>query len=270
MAKINNITIKALGENSFDIRVPKKKRDCHLRKEGRQWMVHIFNSNIRNDDKALLESTPVNGNRNGPDWNDVIGYLQAIWLDFSAKLCDIYLVWKGDSPNSQPSVPFGNPFPLQLALRGRWRVVAIGEGFAMDNCMAKRIENDENLKKYKARMEELKREGELLPSPQLPDDALIRHLAAEGTALLKAECKDVPTKVVGKIQPKKTDEVKLTDALGLTSKNPYIRARIMVLKKFPAWRRSEIGTMEQNGDTDNKFYLEFVKAVAELGDQLST
>lgn len=135
--------------------------------------------------------------------------------------------------------------------------------------MAKRVENEENLKRYQERMAQLQKEGGLVPSPELPPEKLIQHLAAEGAKLLAAEEKSKPTKVVGKIQPKKTDEVKLTETLGLTSKNPYIRARIMVLQKYPAWRRAEIGTMEQNGDTNNKFYAEFVRAVAELGDKLS-
>jgi cytochrome c-type biogenesis protein CcmH/NrfG len=148
--------------------------------------------------------------------------------------------------------------------------VAIVVVVVMENLMAKRTENDENLKKYQARMEELKRDGGLVPSPELPPEKLIQHLAAEGAKLLAAEEKTKPAKVVGKIQPKKTDEVKLTETLGLTSKNPYIRARIMVLQKYPAWRRSEIGTMEQNGDINNKFYEEFVREVAALGDKLSS
>jgi hypothetical protein len=148
--------------------------------------------------------------------------------------------------------------------------VAIGVVVVMGTLMAKRTENDENLKRYQERMEELKRDGGLVPSPKLPLEKLIQHLADEGANLLASEEKTKTTKTGGKSQPKKTDEVKLTEALGLTSKNPYIRARIMVLQKYPAWRRAEIGTMEQNGNLNNKFYEEFVRAVAELGDKLSS
>jgi hypothetical protein len=80
MAQMKNttITIKPLGENTFDILIPKKKWDCHLRKEGRQWMLSIFNSTIRNASRAFIESTPMKGKRSGPDWNDVLGYLEGI------------------------------------------------------------------------------------------------------------------------------------------------------------------------------------------------
>lgn len=145
-------------------------------------------------------------------------------------------------------------------------VVVVG----MEKLMGKRTENDENLKRYQERLAQLQKEGGLVPAPDLSIEKLMNHLAAEGAKLLDAEAKTKPAKVVGKIQPKKTDEVKLTETLGLTSKNPYIRARILVLQKYPEWRRKEIGTMEQNGDIHNKFYQEFVRAVAELGDQLSS
>jgi len=139
----------------------------------------------------------------------------------------------------------------------------------MEKFMGKRIENDEKLKKYQARLDELKKEGNLVPSPNLPDEKLIQHLAAEGAKLLDAEAKTVPIKVVGKVQPKKSDDAKLTETLGLSSKNPYIRARIMVLKKYPQWRRNELRDMEQSGNINNKFYDEFVHEVAILGDTLS-
>jgi hypothetical protein len=78
MANKTSFSIKPLGDNTFDLSIPKKKWDVHLRKEGRQWYVHIFNSTIRNASRAFIESTPVKGRRNGPDWNDVLGYLELI------------------------------------------------------------------------------------------------------------------------------------------------------------------------------------------------
>lgn len=48
--------------------------------------------------------------------------------------------------------------------------------------------------------------------------------------------------------------------------NPYMRARIEILTKHQAWRRNEILEMERLGDTDNRFYMDFVREVAKLGD----
>ena len=76
MAQMKNITIHPLGGNAFDISIPEVKWDCHLRKEGRRWMLSIFNSKIRNANRAHLETTPMKGTRKGPDWNDVLGYLE--------------------------------------------------------------------------------------------------------------------------------------------------------------------------------------------------
>lgn len=159
----------------------------------------------------------------------------------------------------------GNHCRLQAVLRGRYVVVGIVGVVVMEKIMGKRTDNEENLKRYQERLSELQKNGDLVPSPELPTDKLIQHLAAEGEKLLMAEAK-----VNRKIAPKKsTDETKLTNALGLSSKNPYIRARVMVLQKYSTWRQKEIARMEQHNDINNKFYLEFVKAVADLGDQLS-
>ena len=138
--------------------------------------------------------------------------------------------------------------------------------------MAKRIENQENLKRYQERLAQLQKEGNLVPSPNLPTNELIQHLAREGEELLKAEGKANIVPPVGKIQPKKDimDETrKLTENLGKSSKNPYIRARIMVLEKLPEWKRHELARMEQTGNTNNRYYDEFVHEVAILGDSLS-
>lgn len=132
--------------------------------------------------------------------------------------------------------------------------------------MGKQTDNEENLKRYQARLKELEKEGILTPPPNLPDDELIRFLAAEGTKLLATEPKKprvMPKEAVAK------EKAKLEDVLGITSKNPYIRARVAVLRKYPEWRRNEIRNMEQSGNLNNKFYAEFVKDVAELGDQFS-
>lgn len=162
---------------------------------------------------------------------------------------------------------FGSPFRLLLVWRGRPRAKATGGGVAIAKIMAKRIENEENLKRYLERMKEL--EGQLVPSPDLPTEQLMIHLAKEGEALLAAEAKLPPKKVVGKIVPKKDESSRLSNTLAASSKNPYIRARQQVLMKYPEWRRKEIATIEKNGDFDNKHYQDFVKEVAALGDKLS-
>lgn len=121
-------------------------------------------------------------------------------------------------------------------------------------------------------MNGLKRNDKL--SPKLSPEKLIQHLAAEGATLLAAEENPKPTKVVGKIQSKETDEVKLTETLGLTSKNPYIRARVQILMAWmknpkTAWKAREIESMEKGQIPMTKHYDEFVKTIADLGDQLS-
>ncbi len=132
--------------------------------------------------------------------------------------------------------------------------------------MDKQTDNEENLKRYQSRLKELEKEGKLTPPPNIPDDELIRFLAAEGDKLIAAEPKKlrvIPKEAMAK------EKVKLEDVLGLTSKNPYIRARVAVLRKYPEWRRNEIRDMEQHGNIHNKQYAEFVQEVAELGDKFS-
>lgn len=129
--------------------------------------------------------------------------------------------------------------------------------------MGKQIENSENLKKYQARLKELEQEGALTPPPILPDDELIRHLAAEGNQLLDIDAKTSKKKTVSH------DKAKLEAVLGLTSKNPYIRARTAILLKYPADKRNAIKDMETSGNINNFRYDAFVKEVAALGDQLS-
>jgi hypothetical protein len=60
------------------------------------------------------------------------------------------------------------------------------------------------------------------------------------------------------------DEKKKTSLI-----NPYFRARIKILIKYPEWRRNEISALEKAGDLDNRHYLDFVKEVAAEGDKLS-
>jgi len=107
----------------------------------------------------------------------------------------------------------------------------------------------------------------LKPSKGKPGDPkkIIGKLAVEGMELLEKE--QVPiTKVVPEIHSSKKE---LENALGAKSNNPYIKARVQVLKDLPEWRRNEVLKMETNGNIDNKHYAAFVDMVAILGDTFS-
>jgi hypothetical protein len=47
----------------------------------------------------------------------------------------------------------------------------------------------------------------------------------------------------------------------VSSDNPYLKARIEVLTKMNEWRRNEIKQMEDKGDTNNRFYSQYLVAV---------
>lgn len=134
--------------------------------------------------------------------------------------------------------------------------------------MAKRTENQDNLKKFQQRLKEL--DGQLVPSPSLPPEALMSHLAKEGHILLATEAKAAPLKP----SPQKDESKRLSNTLASTSKNPYIRARAQILSGWAnnprtAWRAKEIESMEAGRIPKDRHYDEFVKEVAELGDKLS-
>ena len=126
----------------------------------------------------------------------------------------------------------------------------------MGNPMGKT--NEENFEEYKARMANSR--GELTPPPNLTLDKLMDHLAKEGEKLLAEEPK--PKKV------KKDDTKKLDKALAISSKNPYIRARVQILEKMLKWKREEIHMFERTGNINNRFYDDFVHEVRKLGDIL--
>lgn len=132
--------------------------------------------------------------------------------------------------------------------------------------MSKKTENDENFKKYQERMIRLQEEN-LVPPPELPIDQLISYLAAEGTKLLEAEEK--AKKPIIKPKAKVDDITKLNNALAASSKNPYVRARAIVLEKMPELRRKELAEMEKTGNINNTKYKEFVAEVTKVGDGLS-
>jgi hypothetical protein len=58
----------------------------------------------------------------------------------------------------------------------------------------------------------------------------------------------------------------MTEAPVKTSPAIYQQARERVLKDLKEWRRNEILRMEKEGDTDNRYYEEFVRNVIALAE----
>lgn len=92
------------------------------------------------------------------------------------------------------------------------------------------------------------------------------ELTAEGMKLLEAEEKKKSPPVA---PPKKDDQKKLETALGTTSANPYIRARIEILKGMNDFNRKRIEELEKKGNTEHPLYQEFVRLQVRLGDKFS-
>jgi len=77
MAKMkNNITIKKLGENEFDITIPRQKRDAHLRLEDGKWTLDIFDSTVKTPKKAHIESHTLSSPNWQVSWGEVFRHLQ--------------------------------------------------------------------------------------------------------------------------------------------------------------------------------------------------
>lgn len=49
--------------------------------------------------------------------------------------------------------------------------------------------------------------------------------------------------------------------------NAYERAYKEVFDKLPLWRKAEIVSLKETGNTTVRFYMDFIKEVAALGDQ---
>lgn len=114
--------------------------------------------------------------------------------------------------------------------------------------------NDDSIKKLNERLKELaaamdaKKQGLPVPAPSKP--VPLENIIAEGNAILEKESPPKPE-------------------FPSTPTNPYVRARIEVLKGMKDWRRREVEEMEKTGNLDNKYYMDFVKEVAQLGDKYS-
>ena len=118
----------------------------------------------------------------------------------------------------------------------------------------KQAEKDDNFKKYQTRLSEYKPEDLVPPTKALTID----DLAAEGAKLL-GDTKIAPT-ATPVVEAKK---------LKITTDNPYVQARLTVLKKYPQWKQVELTKMEECGNLNNRHYEQFVKEVIELGNHLS-
>ena len=118
--------------------------------------------------------------------------------------------------------------------------------------------NNDNLKKLKEKLQELAKleiQRKTSAPATLATPVTISQLVAEGDRIIQEEAEE---------QVKK-----MSTAEEISSKNPYIKGRIDVLKKYPAWKRNEITEMEKNGNINNHSYDRFVKDVEEAGDKLS-
>ena len=128
--------------------------------------------------------------------------------------------------------------------------------------MAKKTTNfdDDDIKRLSNNLRRLMNaaEKEKLQSlqPTTPQAISISQLVANGDAIIKQEAED--------------SVKKMSTAEEITSKNPYAQARIIVLKRMPAWKRNEIAEIEKTGNKDSRAYGEFIKLVADEGDKLSS
>jgi hypothetical protein len=106
--------------------------------------------------------------------------------------------------------------------------------------------------------------------PKLSFDHYLSLALQEGYALLEEEAKNPPkdsVKPPASVKP--TPSPALEDALAKMSDNPYVRARIEILKKMSPTARSMIEKMEKGELTKDSRYDTFCKAVTILGDSLS-
>jgi hypothetical protein len=74
------VKIERVGEKAYDINCS-RHMDAHLHWEDDVWVLDIFNSRIKDADKAHVESTRLekgNGNIISPDWNEVFEQLEVL------------------------------------------------------------------------------------------------------------------------------------------------------------------------------------------------
>lgn len=62
-----------VGPKQWDLRIPQKKFDAHLSwcSELKLWMLDMFDSRIRDPNKAYIGTEELEGSSRGPDWYSV-------------------------------------------------------------------------------------------------------------------------------------------------------------------------------------------------------
>ena len=71
---MEHIKVKCLGNNAYDITLPTQQRDAHLYlDEAEVWYLHIFNSKIKNKEKAYINTVQIGDKL---DWNIIMDELE--------------------------------------------------------------------------------------------------------------------------------------------------------------------------------------------------
>lgn len=74
-----HLILTEVGEDAYDISVPPRHLDAHLSKTDDGWVIDIFNSRVRNHDKAHITSFNATLLPSGePDWAEILSTLREI------------------------------------------------------------------------------------------------------------------------------------------------------------------------------------------------
>ena len=67
------IICSRVGPSAWDIRLPQKKFDAHLswHADLKLWMLDMFDSRIRDANKAYVDTEEIEGSAKNVDWSDV-------------------------------------------------------------------------------------------------------------------------------------------------------------------------------------------------------
>ena len=105
-----------------------------------------------------------------------------------------------------------------------------------------------------------------VPEENLTLMQMVAQATLQGMIILRAEEKE---KAKAKPEPIAQKPQILEIKLGSMSPNPFVRARVQVLNKMDDFHRHEIEKIERGELPKSRFYDDFVKEVAALGDRLS-
>ena len=128
--------------------------------------------------------------------------------------------------------------------------------------MAKKLES--NFENYVDKIGRLKMASMSRRNLPIPDhEEILDELVAEGMKLLEEDEKLQKKSIISETK-------KLESSLGLTSPNPYVRARMEILSKMSNDKRKVIEEMENGTKPKDHRYDEFVRLVAQLGDKMTS